>query len=369
MFSIPVGREVLEAITALVAVAMLFYVSFWLIARLEHKRWLEFLRARIWRAVSVGSVISLVLVGFTAVYREGFESVLFFQALISFGTGLGVWVALGRGGGRSRWPWSRGLIFRLGRKLPIKTFLNIAVVLVMATSVAFLGNAVHALQAADVIAFTRLAGWPRPADLPGTGDRLLAHGADGHRPAGARRRLPRGRASTCSSSSPARAPGRGTATDRVVRRARLIVMTPAVRVGVDVGGTFTKAVACDLDGRGHRPGGAADDARRSEGVAAGVVQAVPRSPRRSAPTGSSWSRTRRPRRSTRCSRATSARRGDRARPPARAAQGPQADRSRSRRAVARASRWRPVPEFLDVTDGLDRRAPPRARCETAGGAA
>ena len=53
-------------------------------------------------------------------------------------------------------------MFRLGRKLPIKTFMNIAVVLVMATSVAFLGNAVHALQAADRVPFTPLAGWPRP---------------------------------------------------------------------------------------------------------------------------------------------------------------------------------------------------------------
>ena len=53
--ALPVGREVLEAITALIAVAVLFYVSFWLIARLEQKRWLEFLRARVWSAVSVGS--------------------------------------------------------------------------------------------------------------------------------------------------------------------------------------------------------------------------------------------------------------------------------------------------------------------------
>ena len=50
-----VGREVLEAITALVAVAVLFYVSFWLIARLEHKRWMEFVRARLWSAISIGS--------------------------------------------------------------------------------------------------------------------------------------------------------------------------------------------------------------------------------------------------------------------------------------------------------------------------
>ena len=69
---------------------MLFYVSFWLIARLEHKRWLEFVKARMWSAVSVGSTLSLMLVGFTAVYREGFETALFYQALLSFGTGLGV---------------------------------------------------------------------------------------------------------------------------------------------------------------------------------------------------------------------------------------------------------------------------------------
>jgi len=42
LFSIlPINREVLEAITALIAVAVLFYVSFWLIQRLEQKRWLK----------------------------------------------------------------------------------------------------------------------------------------------------------------------------------------------------------------------------------------------------------------------------------------------------------------------------------------
>ena len=90
IFSIlPVGREVLEAVVALLAVAVLFYVSFWLIARLEHNRWMEFVRARLWSAVSVGSTASLVAVGFTAVYREGFETALFYQSLLSFGEGLG----------------------------------------------------------------------------------------------------------------------------------------------------------------------------------------------------------------------------------------------------------------------------------------
>jgi high-affinity iron transporter len=160
--ALPVGQEMLEAITALIAVAMLFYVSFWLIARLEHKRWLEFVKARMWSAVSVGSALSLMIVGFTAVYREGFETALFYQALISFGTGLGVYILAGLFLGIAALAVVAWLMFRLGRKLPIKTFMNIAVVLVMATSVAFLGNAVHALQAADRVPFTPLAGWPRP---------------------------------------------------------------------------------------------------------------------------------------------------------------------------------------------------------------
>jgi high-affinity iron transporter len=159
--ALPFGQEVLEAITALVAVVVLFYVSFWLVARLEQKRWLEFLRARIWSAVSVGSTAALVLVGFTAVYREGFETALFYQALLSFGSGLGVWVVAGLLAGVVVLAIVAWLIFRLGRRVPVKAFLSTAVVLLMATSVAMLGNAVRSLQEADVIALHRWPGWPR----------------------------------------------------------------------------------------------------------------------------------------------------------------------------------------------------------------
>ena len=159
--TLPVGREVLEAITALLAVAVLFYVSFWLIARLEQKRWLEFLRARVWAAVSVGSTAALMLVGFTAVYREGFETALFYQALLSFGPGLGKWVAAGLATGIVALALVAWAIFRLGRRVPLKAFLSTAVILLMATSVAFLGNAIRSLQEADVIALHRWPDWPR----------------------------------------------------------------------------------------------------------------------------------------------------------------------------------------------------------------
>jgi high-affinity iron transporter len=155
---LPVGREVLEAVVALVAVAVLFYVSFWLIARIEHNRWMEFVRARLWTAISVGSTASLVLVGFTAVYREGFETALFYQSLMTFGEGLGRYILLGVALALVALTGVAVVVFRVGRKLPVRTFMNVAVIMVMATSIAMLGNAVKTLQAADLITYRRTDG-------------------------------------------------------------------------------------------------------------------------------------------------------------------------------------------------------------------
>jgi high-affinity iron transporter len=180
---LPVGREVLEAIVALVAVAVLFYVSFWLIARLEHKRWMEFVRARLWSAISVGSTASLVAVGFTAVYREGFETALFYQSLLTFGEGMTKYILLGIGLALVALAGVAYVVFQLGRKLPVKTFMNTAVAMVMITSVAFLGNAMNTLQAADVITYRRTSGPRLPiflAEATGvwpTAPSLIAQGA------------------------------------------------------------------------------------------------------------------------------------------------------------------------------------------------
>jgi high-affinity iron transporter len=167
----PVQRELLEAGTALLAVALLFYVSFWLVSRLDQRRWMEFVKARVWSAASTGSVVALALVGFTAVYREGFETVLFYQALLSFAQELEVWVALGALAGAAALGLVGFAIFRAGRRIPVKTFLGAAVVLVMLLSVALVGNAVRALQEATVVPITFLEGAPRLpiflADLTG----------------------------------------------------------------------------------------------------------------------------------------------------------------------------------------------------------
>lgn len=158
---LPFGQEVLDAGVALLAVVVLFYVSFWLVARLDRRRWLEFLRSRAFSAASAGSVTGLMLVGFTSIYREGFETALFYAALTSFAAGLGGWVALGAGIAAAALAGVAFAVFRLGRRLPIGRFLAVAVALLMASSVAVLGDAVNALQNATVLTFTRLDGWPR----------------------------------------------------------------------------------------------------------------------------------------------------------------------------------------------------------------
>src|SRR5215210_5746796 len=91
----PVNRELLEAITALLAVAVLILVSFWLVARLEQRRRMEFMRARVATAIAAGSATAFAVLGFLAVYREGFETVLFYKALVLFADGLTLWIALG----------------------------------------------------------------------------------------------------------------------------------------------------------------------------------------------------------------------------------------------------------------------------------
>src|SRR5215217_480987 len=91
----PLSRELLEAVTALVAVVVLVAVSFWLVSRLEHRRRMEFMRARVASAMAAGTTAAFVGLGFTAVFREGFETVLFYQALALFAQGLILWVVLG----------------------------------------------------------------------------------------------------------------------------------------------------------------------------------------------------------------------------------------------------------------------------------
>jgi high-affinity iron transporter len=158
----PVNREVLEAVTALLAVGVLFAVSFWLVSRLEQKRWMEFMRARTAGAIAAGGALAFAGLGFTAVYREGFETVLFYQALTLFAQGLTLWVVLGAVAAALALGGVGYAVFGLGRRLPLKPMLIAGVSVLLLLSVALAGNAVRALQEVDVIDATPIeGGWAR----------------------------------------------------------------------------------------------------------------------------------------------------------------------------------------------------------------
>jgi high-affinity iron transporter len=143
---------------------------------------MEFMRARVATAIAAGSAGAFAALGFTAVYREGFETVLFYQALLLFADGLELWIALGAVAAVLALGGVAYAILRLGRALPLKPMLLTGASILLLLSVAFVGNAVRSLQGADVVGATPVhAGWARPpvfvAELTGihpTRESLLA---------------------------------------------------------------------------------------------------------------------------------------------------------------------------------------------------
>ena len=137
----PVDRELLEGGAAVLAVLVLVMVCFWLVSRLEHRRWMEFMRSRVSAAVATGGALAFAGLGFTAIYREGFETVLFYQALVLFADGLMLWVALGAAVAAGALVGVGYAILKLGKRLPIKPLLIGGAAMLLLLSVAFAGNA------------------------------------------------------------------------------------------------------------------------------------------------------------------------------------------------------------------------------------
>lgn len=76
------NRELLEGFTMIVAVFMLFSMSYWLLSKVEAQNWKRYLEGKLSTALTTGSLIGLWFTSFLAVYREGAETVLFYYALI-----------------------------------------------------------------------------------------------------------------------------------------------------------------------------------------------------------------------------------------------------------------------------------------------
>jgi high-affinity iron transporter len=154
----PTGRELIEGIVSLVAVGVLFWVSFWLQRRLDHKRWMEFLSARASAAMASGSTLGLIGLGFTAIYREGFETALFYEVLFGFTRQMELYVLAGLATGLVVLGIIAWLILRAGRRLPVRLFLRLAVAIVIVLSITFVGQAIQDMQEAGFMNATSLIG-------------------------------------------------------------------------------------------------------------------------------------------------------------------------------------------------------------------
>ena len=151
-------KELIEAIAGISAVAVLFWVSFWILNKVETKKWIEFVKAKVWQATTTGSVMVFSMLSFFTVYREGFETVLFYQAMLSFAKNMETFVFLGLALGLVVILSVVFIIRKLGKKLPLRVLFGLTMGIGAYMSIAFIGNAVREFQEIGYISTTHLFG-------------------------------------------------------------------------------------------------------------------------------------------------------------------------------------------------------------------
>jgi high-affinity iron transporter len=152
------SKALVEAIAGISAVVVLFWVSFWILNKVETKKWIEFVKAKVWQATTTGSVMVFAMLSFFTVYREGFETVLFYQAMFSFAENMESFVLLGLVIGLAVIISIVFVIRKLGKKLPLRVLFGLTMGIGAYMSIAFIGNAVREFQEIGYISTTHLFG-------------------------------------------------------------------------------------------------------------------------------------------------------------------------------------------------------------------
>jgi high-affinity iron transporter len=161
---LPTSREVVEGITMLAAVAVLFSVSYWLISKVEAAKWQKFIREKVSTALDHGGGKALALVAFLAVFREGAETALFYQALFSEGN-VAIPLSLGILVGFAALAVIFTLFYRFGVKIPMRPFFTVTSVLLYYMAFVFIGKGIRELQEGNVIGITVMKGMPSVPSL------------------------------------------------------------------------------------------------------------------------------------------------------------------------------------------------------------
>ena len=154
--AIPASSEIVEAVSLLIAVVVLFSVSYWLISKVEAAQWQRFIHDRVTAALEHGGGGALMLVAFLAVYREGAETALFYQALFSQASGTTLPLVLGILAGSATLAIIFVLFYRFGIRIPMRPFFAVTSLLLYYMAFVFAGRGIRELQEGNVLPITNL---------------------------------------------------------------------------------------------------------------------------------------------------------------------------------------------------------------------
>ena len=142
------SQEIIEGVTALIAVCVLFYVSNWMISKAEAASWSRYIDGKVQSSVAMGSGFALAFTAFLSVFREGAEVVLFYQPMLSEGNPGMVWAGFGAGCVLLVFVYLA--ITKLSIRLPIKVFFTATSILMAVMCVSFLGSGIKELAEGNV---------------------------------------------------------------------------------------------------------------------------------------------------------------------------------------------------------------------------
>ena len=158
----PAQREALEGVTMLMATLVLFWVSYWLLTKIEVQKWNAYVKDRLRDALASGSGLALASVSFLAVYREGLETILFYKALFLSAEASGAPALLGgMAVGAVGLVVMYVAIYSFGMRMPTRPFFAITSAVLYYMAFVFAGKGIAELQAAGVIGINPVEWAPR----------------------------------------------------------------------------------------------------------------------------------------------------------------------------------------------------------------
>jgi high-affinity iron transporter len=151
------SREIMEGVAALLAAVVLFYVGFWMHSKTQADNWQTYIRDNIHRHLSTGALWGIASLSFIAVYREVFETVLFYQSLMTQSLPSQIFsISSGFFAGVAILVIIAYAMVKISYRLPIRQFFSFSTYLMLGLSFVLAGKAIAALQEADIISISRL---------------------------------------------------------------------------------------------------------------------------------------------------------------------------------------------------------------------